>query len=210
VAQFEAFISRHGRSGDRFRARPRSARGRALSARGHLDHAGAEYHVPERAAWQYGLARSHCARRLRRGAQERGGRQQIRCRLARRAASCTRARANSSPAAPTTASRWPRKLAEQHKEVEVQLQYAELLLSAGKPREAEKRLNDILATTLGWRKRRRALAFLAMTEQRVPTPSVTSTTAQPSRVIAARRSITWAASTRPRKTTSPRRARTPV
>ena len=35
------------------------------------------------------------------------------------------------------------RLAEQHKEVEVQLQYAELLLSAGKPREAESRLNEM-------------------------------------------------------------------
>ena len=60
------------------------------------------------------------------------------------------------------------KLAEQHKEVEVQLQYAELLLSAGKPRDAEKRLNDILATNPGLPEATRALAFLAMTEQRVP------------------------------------------
>ena len=60
------------------------------------------------------------------------------------------------------------KLAEQHKEVEVQLQYAELLLSAGKPRDAEKRLNDILATNPGLAEATRALAFLAMTEQRVP------------------------------------------
>jgi tetratricopeptide (TPR) repeat protein len=60
------------------------------------------------------------------------------------------------------------KLAEQHKDVEVQLQYAELLLSAGKPRDAEKRLNDILATNPGLAEATRALAFLAMTEQRVP------------------------------------------
>jgi tetratricopeptide (TPR) repeat protein len=58
-------------------------------------------------------------------------------------------------------------LAEQHKEVEVQLQYAELLLSAGKPREAETRLNDILRTNPGLPEATRALAFLAMTEQRL-------------------------------------------
>jgi tetratricopeptide (TPR) repeat protein len=59
------------------------------------------------------------------------------------------------------------KLAEQHKDVEVQLQYAELLLSAGKPRDAEKRLNDLLAANPGLPEATRALAFLAMTEQRV-------------------------------------------
>ncbi|HVY66844.1 MAG TPA: tetratricopeptide repeat protein [Gammaproteobacteria bacterium] len=59
------------------------------------------------------------------------------------------------------------RLAEQHKDLEVQLQYAELLLSAGKPREAEKRLNDILATNPGLPEATRALAFLAMTEQRI-------------------------------------------
>jgi tetratricopeptide (TPR) repeat protein len=58
------------------------------------------------------------------------------------------------------------RLAEQHTEVEVQLQYAELLLSAGKPREAETRLNDILAKNPGMPEATRALAFLAMTEQR--------------------------------------------
>jgi tetratricopeptide (TPR) repeat protein len=60
------------------------------------------------------------------------------------------------------------KLATEHKEVEVQLQYAELLLSAGKPRDAEKRLNDILATSPGMPEATRALAYLAMTEQRIP------------------------------------------
>jgi tetratricopeptide (TPR) repeat protein len=60
------------------------------------------------------------------------------------------------------------KLAEQHNEVEVQLQYAELLLSAGKPRDAEKRLNDILSKNPGLPEATRALAFLAMTEQRIP------------------------------------------
>ena len=59
------------------------------------------------------------------------------------------------------------RLAEQHTAVEVQLQYAELLLSAGKPREAETRLNDILANNPGLPEATRALAFLAMTEQRV-------------------------------------------
>jgi len=57
-------------------------------------------------------------------------------------------------------------LASRHEEVEVQLQYAELLLSAGKPREAEARLNEILATNPGLPEATRALAFLAMTEER--------------------------------------------
>ena len=59
------------------------------------------------------------------------------------------------------------ELAARHDEVEVQLQYAELLLSAGRPREAETRLNEILATNPGLPEATRALAFLAMTEQRV-------------------------------------------
>jgi len=59
------------------------------------------------------------------------------------------------------------RLAEQHTEVEVQLQYAELLLSAGKPREAEARLNDILAKRPGMPEAVRALAFLALTEERL-------------------------------------------
>jgi tetratricopeptide (TPR) repeat protein len=58
-------------------------------------------------------------------------------------------------------------LAGRHDEVEVQLQYAELLLSAGRPREAETRLNAILATNPGLPEATRALAFLAMTEQRI-------------------------------------------
>jgi tetratricopeptide (TPR) repeat protein len=58
------------------------------------------------------------------------------------------------------------ELAARHDEVEVQLQYAELLLSAGRPREAETRLNDILAANPGLPEATRALAFLAMTEQR--------------------------------------------
>jgi tetratricopeptide (TPR) repeat protein len=49
----------------------------------------------------------------------------------------------------------------------VQLQYAELLLSAGRPRDAETRLNEILATNPGLPEAIRALAFLAMTEQRL-------------------------------------------
>jgi tetratricopeptide (TPR) repeat protein len=61
------------------------------------------------------------------------------------------------------------KLAEQHTEVEVQLQYAELLLSSGKPREAEARLNAILTTNPGLPEATRALAFLALTEQRLDT-----------------------------------------
>lgn len=59
------------------------------------------------------------------------------------------------------------RLAEQHTEVEVQLQYAELLLSAGKPRDAEARLNQILTTNPGLPEATRALAFLAMTEERL-------------------------------------------
>jgi tetratricopeptide (TPR) repeat protein len=59
------------------------------------------------------------------------------------------------------------RLAEQHPETPVQLQYAELLLSAGKPRDAETRLNDILAKNPGNPEAIRALAFLALTEQRL-------------------------------------------
>ena len=58
-------------------------------------------------------------------------------------------------------------LAAEHPETQVQLQYAELLLSAGKPRDAEKRLNDILAKSPGNPEAVRALAFLALTEQRL-------------------------------------------
>ena len=59
------------------------------------------------------------------------------------------------------------ELAGRHDEVEVQLQYAELLLSAGRPREAEMRLNEILDENPGLPEATRALAFLAMTEQRI-------------------------------------------
>jgi tetratricopeptide (TPR) repeat protein len=59
------------------------------------------------------------------------------------------------------------ELASRRDEVEVQLQYAELLMSAGRPREAETRLNEILAKNPGLPAATRALAFLAMTEQRV-------------------------------------------
>jgi tetratricopeptide (TPR) repeat protein len=59
-------------------------------------------------------------------------------------------------------------LAARHDDdAEVQLQYAELLLSAGQPREAETKLNEILAENPGLPAATRALAFLAMTEQRV-------------------------------------------
>jgi tetratricopeptide (TPR) repeat protein len=58
------------------------------------------------------------------------------------------------------------ELAGRDDAVEVQLQYAELLLSAGRPREAETRLNDILQDNPGLPEATRALAFLAMTEQR--------------------------------------------
>jgi tetratricopeptide (TPR) repeat protein len=59
------------------------------------------------------------------------------------------------------------RLAAQHPETPVQLQYAELLLSAGKPRDAEARLNEILAKNPGNPEAVRALAFLALTEQRL-------------------------------------------
>lgn len=59
------------------------------------------------------------------------------------------------------------RLADLHDEVEVQLQYAELLLSAGRPREAETRLNEILDGNPGLPEAVRALAFLAMTEERL-------------------------------------------
>jgi tetratricopeptide (TPR) repeat protein len=59
------------------------------------------------------------------------------------------------------------RLAEQHPETPFQLQYAELLLSAGKPRDAETRLNDIIAKNPGNPEAIRALAFLALTEQRL-------------------------------------------
>jgi tetratricopeptide (TPR) repeat protein len=58
-------------------------------------------------------------------------------------------------------------LAGRHDEIEVQLQYAELLLSAGRPRDAETRLNEILAKNPGLPEATRALAFLAMTEERM-------------------------------------------
>ena len=59
------------------------------------------------------------------------------------------------------------RLAEQHAEVEVQLQYAELLLSAGRSDEAEVLLNDILADNPGLPEAVRALAFLSLTEERL-------------------------------------------
>src|SRR5688572_25878403 len=59
------------------------------------------------------------------------------------------------------------ELAGRHDAVEVQLQYAELLLSAGRPREAEMLLNEILDENPGLPEATRALAFLAMTEQRI-------------------------------------------
>jgi tetratricopeptide (TPR) repeat protein len=59
------------------------------------------------------------------------------------------------------------RLAMEHDEVEVQLQYAELLLSAGRSEEAEKLLNEILAENPGLPEATRALAFLALTEERL-------------------------------------------
>ena len=59
------------------------------------------------------------------------------------------------------------RLAEEHNEVEVQLQYAELLLSAGRSEEAETLLDEILADNPGLPEATRALAFLALTEERL-------------------------------------------
>jgi tetratricopeptide (TPR) repeat protein len=55
------------------------------------------------------------------------------------------------------------RLAEEHDEIEVRLQQAELLLSAGRSEEAEDRLNEILADNPGMPEAVRALAFLALT-----------------------------------------------
>jgi tetratricopeptide (TPR) repeat protein len=60
------------------------------------------------------------------------------------------------------------ELARQHADdVEVQLQYAELLLSAGRSTEAETLLNEILAENPGLPEATRALAFLSLTEERL-------------------------------------------
>ena len=59
------------------------------------------------------------------------------------------------------------QLAEEHDEVEVRLQYAELLLSAGRSAEAETILNEILEGNPGLPEAVRALAFLALTEERL-------------------------------------------
>jgi tetratricopeptide (TPR) repeat protein len=52
-------------------------------------------------------------------------------------------------------------------DVEVQLQYAELMLSAGRSTEAETLLNEILAAHPGLPEATRALAFLALSEERL-------------------------------------------
>jgi tetratricopeptide (TPR) repeat protein len=57
------------------------------------------------------------------------------------------------------------KLAAEHDELEVRLQHAELLLSAGHGDEAETKLNDILVTNPGLPEATRALAFLALTNE---------------------------------------------
>jgi tetratricopeptide (TPR) repeat protein len=59
------------------------------------------------------------------------------------------------------------RLAQQHDEVEVQLQYAELLLSAGRSEQAEALLDEILTEHPGLPEATRALAFLALTEERL-------------------------------------------
>ena len=57
------------------------------------------------------------------------------------------------------------RLAAEHDELEVRLQHAELLLSAGHGDEAEAKLNDILAANPGLPEATRALAFLALTNE---------------------------------------------
>jgi tetratricopeptide (TPR) repeat protein len=57
------------------------------------------------------------------------------------------------------------RLADASDDVEVRLQYAELLLSAGESDAAEDRLNDILSDNPGMPEAIRALAFLALTAQ---------------------------------------------
>jgi tetratricopeptide (TPR) repeat protein len=59
------------------------------------------------------------------------------------------------------------ELLEEHDEVEVRLQYAELLLSAGRSVEAKGILDGILASNPGLPEAVRALAFLALTEERL-------------------------------------------
>jgi tetratricopeptide (TPR) repeat protein len=58
------------------------------------------------------------------------------------------------------------RLAAEHEDTEVQLQYAELLLSAGRPDEANALLNQILEENPGLPEAVRALAFLALTQER--------------------------------------------
>jgi len=55
------------------------------------------------------------------------------------------------------------RLAAEHDELEVRLQHAELLLSAGQSVEARAKLNEILADNPGLPEATRALAFLALT-----------------------------------------------
>jgi tetratricopeptide (TPR) repeat protein len=58
-------------------------------------------------------------------------------------------------------------LAEEHADVDVRLQYAELLLSAGRADEAEPILDNILRDNPGMPEAIRALAFLALTNDRL-------------------------------------------
>jgi tetratricopeptide (TPR) repeat protein len=57
------------------------------------------------------------------------------------------------------------RLAAEHDELEVRLQHAELLLSAGHSADAEVKLNDILSANPGLPEATRALAFLALTNE---------------------------------------------
>ena len=57
------------------------------------------------------------------------------------------------------------QLVKEHDELEVRLQHAELLLSAGHSAEAEAELNQILVTNPGLPEATRALAFLALTNE---------------------------------------------
>ena len=59
--------------------------------------------------------------------------------------------------------RLPKDIAEEQPELEVRLQYAELLLSAGLQEQARELLDEILAQNPGLPEAVRALAFLTLT-----------------------------------------------
>ena len=142
----------------------RSARSRTRNGDG--DHASLNATLPERARGQYALARLA----LRSGdfelaltnaeAASKSNADWIEAQLLYARTLLVTGRTDDSLAIAS-------ELAGRHDEVEVQLQYAELLLSAGRPREAETRLNAILGDQPGLPEATRALAFLAMTEQRI-------------------------------------------